>query len=24
VFRFRSRELEVTDEFAVLRPPSTK
>ena len=22
VFRFRSRELEVTDEFAVLRPPS--
>jgi ADP-ribose pyrophosphatase YjhB (NUDIX family) len=24
VFRFRSRHLEVTDEFAVLRPPSTK
>jgi ADP-ribose pyrophosphatase YjhB (NUDIX family) len=24
VFRFRSRRLEVTDEFAVLRPPSTK
>jgi ADP-ribose pyrophosphatase YjhB (NUDIX family) len=24
VFRFRSRSLEVTDEFAVLRPPSTK
>jgi ADP-ribose pyrophosphatase YjhB (NUDIX family) len=24
VFRFRSRQLEVTDEFAVLRPPSTK
>jgi ADP-ribose pyrophosphatase YjhB (NUDIX family) len=24
VFRFRSRCLEVTDEFAVLRPPSTK
>jgi 8-oxo-dGTP diphosphatase len=22
VFRFRSRSLEVTDEFAVLRPPS--
>jgi hypothetical protein len=21
VFRFRSRELEITDEFAVLRPP---
>jgi 8-oxo-dGTP diphosphatase len=24
VFRFPSRQLEVTDEFAVLRPPSTK
>jgi len=24
VFRFRSRRLEVTDEFAVLRPPSNK
>ena len=24
VFRFRSRQLEVTDEFAVLRPPSKK
>jgi hypothetical protein len=24
VFRFRSRRLQVTDEFAVLRPPSTK
>ena len=24
VFRFRARQLEITDEFAVLRPPATK
>jgi hypothetical protein len=24
LFRFRRRRLEVTDEFAVLRPPGTK